>query len=201
MHKFQAERFMPSLNTREMTLVAKDKKLRGLILYISEKSAGDASFGAVKLNKLLFYADFLAYLNFGEPITGQDYFKLQNGPAPKRLLHVRRHMEQNGDIQIQQTEFYGLPQEKVIPLKRIGFDEFEAKETALVDKIIAIHWGKTASEISDESHGFIGWRLAKDKEIIPYQVARLLQRPLTQNELKHAKPFEKRALELSKQVA
>jgi hypothetical protein len=30
----------------------------------------------VKLNKLLFFSDFTAYLLFGESITGQEYQKL-----------------------------------------------------------------------------------------------------------------------------
>jgi hypothetical protein len=38
-----------------------DEKLRELILYVSTLSKDDDNFGATKLNKLLFYADFLAY--------------------------------------------------------------------------------------------------------------------------------------------
>ena len=38
---------------------ANDAKLRELVLYICYLSEGDNSFGKVKLNKILFYADFL----------------------------------------------------------------------------------------------------------------------------------------------
>lgn len=48
-------------------------KLRELVLYVCTASEGDESFGSVKLNKLLFYSDFLSYLQHGIPITGQEY--------------------------------------------------------------------------------------------------------------------------------
>ena len=172
------------------SLTAKDKRLRELAIYISDKSSGDESFGATKLNKLLFYSDFLAYLNFGEPITGADYFRLERGPAPKRWIPVRESMVKSGDAKIKEEEFYGFPQQKLIPLRPANLKDFKAESLTLVDKIIALHKGKTASEISDESHGFVGWKLACDKEVIPYQVARTSRRPLSEKELNHGRGLD-----------
>src|ERR1035438_9553158 len=45
--------------------VEDDVKLGELIIYISKKSAGDSRFGATKLNKLLYFSDFLSFGNFG----------------------------------------------------------------------------------------------------------------------------------------
>jgi hypothetical protein len=62
-----------------------------MILLIAEWCQADPKFGAIKVNKLLFHADFSAFLTHGEPITGQEYFKLPQGPAPRLLkpnLHV-----------------------------------------------------------------------------------------------------------------
>jgi hypothetical protein len=68
-------------------------------LLIATRSEGDEPFGAVKLNKLLFYADFFAYVKFGECITGQEYQKLAQGPAPRRMLPVppRRSQQPRGN--------------------------------------------------------------------------------------------------------
>jgi hypothetical protein len=57
------------------------EKLRELILHVARRSEGDIAFGVTKLNKLLFFIDFLACLRFGKPITGEEYQKLDNGPA------------------------------------------------------------------------------------------------------------------------
>ncbi len=165
-----------------------DKKFCELVLYISEKSAGDAAFGATKLNKLLFYADFLAYLNFGEAISGQEYFRLPNGPAPRKMIPLRRSMVEAGEILLQKAEFCGFPQDRIVPLRPARKDDFAPHEIALVDKVIELHKGKTASEISDESHDFVGWSLAEDKETIPYEVARIMTtHELTDAEFQHGK--------------
>jgi len=75
-----------------------DEKLRELIIYVSMLSQQDRNFGATKLNKLLFYTDFLAYQRFGTAITGQEYQALPQGPAPKRLKPIIERMKVAGDI-------------------------------------------------------------------------------------------------------
>jgi hypothetical protein len=176
--------------TDKSQLNAKDRRLRELALYIAEKSSGDESFGATKLNKLLFYSDFLAYLNFDEPITGVDYFRLPKGPAPKRWIPIRDSMVSDGDAKFMPAEFYGFPQQRMVALRPAKLGEFRPEQIALVDKVINIHRGKTAAEISDESHGFVGWKLACDRETIPYQVARVSRRPLSDAELQHGRNLD-----------
>jgi len=178
-----------------------DRRLRELILYIAEKSCSDPAFGATKLNKLLFYSDFLAYLNFGKAVTGQDYFRLENGPAPRRLLPIRQSMIEDGDIIVQKAEFCGFPQDRVVALRPANKDEFAPHELSLIDKVLELHKGKTASEISEESHEFVGWSLAQDKETIPYEVARLSTKQiLTDEELEYGKHLENEAVALSSAV-
>ncbi len=48
---------------------------------------------------------------------------------------------------------------------------FAAKEISLVDRLIRENWGKSARDISDESHRFAGWAFAQGREVIPYEVA------------------------------
>ncbi len=71
-------------------------KFRELFLYIAESCAEDPRFGAVKLNKILYYADFEAYRRLGEPITGDTYRKLSEGPAPGWLLQQRSILLDSG---------------------------------------------------------------------------------------------------------
>ena len=47
-----------------------ERKLKELILYVADRCEADPTFGAIKLNKTLFYADFLAFASTGKPITG-----------------------------------------------------------------------------------------------------------------------------------
>jgi hypothetical protein len=151
--------------------VADDEKLRELVLLISQESEGDAPYGATKLNKLLFYADFIAYVQFGKPITGQEYMRLENGPAPRRLIPITKSMEANKELVYSVRPFLGKTQKRPMALRAPELARFSASEISLVHTLIKQCWGKTAREMSDLSHRFAGWKLAADKEAIPYNVA------------------------------
>jgi hypothetical protein len=154
-----------------LTANAGGEKLQHLILFIAIKSISDDSFGKVKLNKLLFHADFGAFKAWGASITGEPYFALQMGPAPKYMLPTLLAMEENKLLAIQPQTFYGKPQEKPVALKEPNLGLFSSQEIALVDSIIEKWWAKNAKEMTDDSHEFIGWKLASLKEEIPYEVA------------------------------
>src|SRR5947209_18565699 len=81
--------------------VGDEQKLAELILYISQKCATDPKFGAIKLNKILYLSDFLAYGNWGEPITAVPYQHLRMGPAPVRFVPVRDALENSGRLVVQ----------------------------------------------------------------------------------------------------
>lgn len=163
-----------------------NNKLKELILYIALRSEGDDKFGAIKLNKLLFYSDFLAYLNFGKPITGQEYQVLPKGPAPRYLLPVRREMVESGDIAISKREYYGFEQHRIFALRDANLDMFTAQEIDLVNRLIARYWDVNGNDISEESHQFVGWKYAEAGDSIPYEVALVSDRDLTEEEWKYA---------------
>jgi hypothetical protein len=179
-----------------------DEKLRELILHICIRSEDDEAFGAVKLNKLLFFSDFLAYLRLGKAITGQDYQKLDHGPAPHRMLPILKQMEQRSAIRQRPNEFYGMEQTRTVALERPDLSKFTAEEIALVDTVIAHFRGKTARQVSDESHQFLGWEVAEQGEIIPYPVALIGKRKVTEQDHRIAKELAPLARErLSRNAA
>jgi hypothetical protein len=152
--------------------------MKELILYIAQVSWNDEKFGAVKLNKILFYADFLSYLKRGRSITGQKYFALDEGPAPKRLVPVREEMRKANDIALQKVSSIGFtrPQERIVALRAPDFETLnDAEGIAIVTAVIERLKNKTGKEVSDESHKFVGWKIAYangEKTDMPYSVAR-----------------------------
>jgi len=175
-----------------------DDKLRELILHIANSSEGDERFGATKLNKLLFYSDFLAYVYLGKAITKQEYQRLGEGPAPRRLLPVMEKMKNSEEIVIRSHQYCGYTQKRAVALREPDLSMFNAKEIALVDKLIRDFWPYTAREISEKSHHFLGWQHAKPGEGIPYTVALVGCRKPTTKELAHGKkliPLAKKVLE------
>lgn len=56
-----------------------------------------------KLNKFLFYADFLHTKHFGDPITGLSYVRLQHGPVPNKYELIFATLDLAGDIAIHEV--------------------------------------------------------------------------------------------------
>jgi hypothetical protein len=152
-----------------------DARLRELILYIADKCATDKSYGAIKLNKILFFADFNAYSSREKSITGAEYMGLPQGPVPRHLVAAREQLLEEGAITIRRLPRGRQTQERIIPLREANLDLFSGWEISLVDSIISQCWGVSAREMSRLSHSRI-WRLAgTEKGAIPYQAVFISQ--------------------------
>lgn len=166
------------------------QKFRELILYISQKCADAPSFGATKLNKILFYSDFEAFYRFGEPITGAPYRRLKNGPAPKALLPARRQLEAEGALRLQKPDNYdempddaigfaigprgpNFSEHRTVALRAPYLDIFTDAELEVVDYIIQEFWDDTNTSSSKRSHNDIKWLSRNDMDDIPYEAAYL----------------------------
>lgn len=171
-----------------------EKKLAELMLYIALKCETHSLFGAVKLNKILFFSDFAAYARYGKAITGADYRRLELGPAPKRLVPVREKLEADKAAFLRTTPTYdGLEQKRLIALREPDLSLFSAAEIAIVDSVISDLCHQSANEVSDKSHEHPGWALAADGESIPYEAALLPEfpLPLTAKEIEIGRGFSR----------
>lgn len=147
------------------------QKFKELILYLSERSEADPRYGQVKLNKLLYYIDLLAYRDLGKPITGARYQRLKWGPAAVALKPVQEEMVGEGDLVIRSGPFGAYEQKKPIALRSADMSAFTGSEVAFVEYIVKALWELGAGQVSDLSHEDIGWKLARDGEDIPYETA------------------------------
>ena len=172
-----------------------DEKLRELIIYVSALSQQDPNFGATKLNKLLFYADFLAYQRFGVPITGQEYQALPQGPAPKRLKPVMARMKRAGDLKEELRQSGRFRQIRPVPIRTADLTKFSGQEIDLVRDIVQRFWNLNATQISNESHLFLGWQLGVQGETIPYSVVLIGNRKPTETERRRGRALQKFAKE------
>ena len=148
-----------------------DAKLKELILFIAMRSQDDPRFGSTKLNKLLFFADFGAYAKLGRSITGHAYFKLKNGPAPRAMVPIRDQMIEEKTLAIQEQDHFGRMQKVPIALREPHLTQFTPQEIAVVTNVLMAFRNENARAISELSHRFDGWKLAGDREVIPYEVS------------------------------
>lgn len=155
-------------------------KFRELVVYVTERCADDPTFGAVKLNKILYYADFSAYLELRRPITGAVYRKLSEGPAPKQFVEAREALIDAGRVLLEERTYFGYVQKRPVVQPGCGADStlFSERELRIVDEVIDFFRGKSAREVSDYSHREPGWIMAEHLEEIPYQTAHLSAEPM-----------------------
>jgi len=162
-----------------------EAKFKELILYIADRCSDDTDFGAVKLNKILFYSDFFAYGKTGKPITGATYFKLPLGPAPKQLVPMREKMKKDSEIAVYLKRYFSYQQERIIPLREANLDNFSAEEISIVEQVINLFHGVNGAEISSKSHMELGYQIANEQGEIPYEAAFLSNLPVSDYEIEH----------------
>jgi uncharacterized phage-associated protein len=167
-----------------------NEKFRELVLFIAERSEKDPHFGAIKLNKLLFYCDFLAYVKLGRSITGQEYFALAQGPAPKYGTPIREKMIAEGELASQKKETARGVQTRTVALRQANVKVFDAQEVAIITDVLQTYRASSGTELTEKTHEFPGWLLAKKKETIPYAVALVGKRPPTHSEIQYSIALE-----------
>lgn len=147
-------------------------KFGELVLLLAERSSDDPRMSRVKLNKLLYRADFEAFRVLGHSITGATYVRGEHGPMAAELPSAEKRLRERGSL-VWRTEQAGPYQQKV-PVAQKGADraqftddELQVIEAALAE--LAPHGGKGASEWSHEQSA--GWNLVRDNQPIPYETA------------------------------
>lgn len=148
---------------------ANREKMKRLTHYVIARSENPSVLGSVKLNKILWFSDVAAYLNWGQTLTGDRYVKRQFGPVPRNILSVLGELQDEGKVLVRKITYYGREKTDYLALEapETLSDLFTADEISLVDKHIASICGRhSARSISHLSHNDI-WRLATIGEEMP----------------------------------
>ncbi|MBA2666486.1 MAG: SocA family protein [Trueperaceae bacterium] len=146
------------------------QKLAELIVYVANRSEVDVHFGATKLNKILFYSDFTAYERLGRSISGYEYIRLNFGPCPRGADGLRRVLESQDRIVMKRLPHFNQVQHRIIAMDEANLSLFTADEIAIVDEVLDAVKDLNATDVSNASHRFLGWKLAAPCEAIPYAV-------------------------------
>jgi len=158
------------------------RKLRELVLFVARQCESDRTFGSVKLNKILYFADSEAYVRLGQSITGARYQHLPEGPALAAMVPLMREMTSEGLVR-EIDGFEGPKHRRAIALRDPDLAGFSADEIAAVTEWIVTFWGMSARDVSDYSHETVAWRITRDRQEIPYGAALLPSDEPTDDEL------------------
>jgi hypothetical protein len=113
-----------------------------------------ADLGAVKLYKILWFADLEHYRLTGRSITGTTaYTKRQYGPVPKGIMQALDALVHDRKIAKSSENYYGRPKTMFLALSRPDLQAFHADEIAIVDMYADVICQKhTAASISELTH-------------------------------------------------
>lgn len=141
------------------------EKISNIVAYFGEKLSPFKT----KMNKLLFYADFLMYRETCFSISGLKYQAIQRGPVPVNFQSLYDFLSNKNIIKINIIDFGEYYGEKVI--SSIKFDEelFSKKELEILEFVADKFENINSTQISDLSHLEKAWiENIEDKDIINY---------------------------------
>lgn len=168
-------------------------RLKEAILYVAQKGERMKFFGRIKLNKILWRADFRSFFLRHQPVTGRGYQKLEWGPALIEMAPVVNELLRAG-LLIEEARTHGdktehRPVAKANPVLRY----FSPEDLEFLDESVSHYWDMNGTEASDESHG-IAWKARNIGDPIPYEAAYFEDKPLSKSALQR---FEKLARKLN----
>ena len=138
-------------------------RLRNLLLYILEQM-GDTF--QTKMNKVLFYIDFLSYRERGMAISGLAYNAIDFGPVPQRWDRVYSAFD---DIIPEQRLVHDQETIALTAWADPDMSVFTEQERAIIDEVCTKMKPLSARDISDLSHAEPAWQNhLHEAETIPY---------------------------------
>jgi len=145
-------------------------KLANVVLYFASNIS---DMWKTKLNKLLFYSDFICFKELTVSITGLRYLKSDFGPVPQDYETVIASLKMLGFVDIVPTETaYNVNGGDIIkPLDCYDPDVFKPEELEVLEIVRKKFSEFSSREISEYSHQEKGWVVTPFYEAISYGYA------------------------------
>lgn len=147
------------------------EKLTEMIVYFSEKTAPYKT----KMNKLLFYADFLMFKQSCFSISGVRYKAIDMGPVPNNFQSIFEYLANKDEIDIYTTEFpngHTGEQFKAKKDRPFNAELFSENELEVLEKVATAFKATSTNEIIELSHLEEAWKKnEKNKSVISYEYA------------------------------
>lgn len=141
-------------------------KIEAMISYIAEKTA---KLFKVKLMKMLWYTDVLAFIKNGSSMSGMVYKHEQLGALP--IGHYSLMNLENLNIQEEISCNYDTMLH-IYPVKEMDYSILSDDEKKILDKVILKFQNYKAKEIVDYMHEEKAYENTKPGEIIPFSLAK-----------------------------
>jgi uncharacterized phage-associated protein len=144
------------------------EKMAAMVSYLASKTT---DLYKTKLNKLLFYADFVNYHVYGTSISGSRYVHLPYGPVPDGYEETLETLNHYGVIDVKRGNSSDLVTSGDNPATQF----LSEPELATMDWIVDKFGKMTASQLTEISHREKAYRFTKTGEEIAYEYAKFFE--------------------------
>ncbi|HRN27493.1 MAG: DUF4065 domain-containing protein [Ignavibacteriaceae bacterium] len=143
------------------------EKFANIVLFYLE---ANENIFKVKMNKLLYYTDFLHFKRFGQSISGYMYQAIKMGPVPFRYDAIYDLLTYENFIDFIFAEVNSSQIDKPVPLKKFDKVLFKQSELEVMGEIFKRFNKINTGELIELSHNEKGWiEENKKKGKISYQ--------------------------------
>ena len=153
----------------------KDKKLNGgkynnALLYFF-KYCNNQYLGATKLNKLLYYLDFISYRDRKTSVTGDYYIHLDYGPVPDTIDDVLSALKSSDKITVTQIPYKEGKRFEYKALGEPDMNVFDDSEKKLLENICKEFYLWSTDQIVNQTHLEAPWFYSKPYDQVDYKYA------------------------------
>ncbi len=147
------------------------EKFTEMVVFFSEKIEPYKT----KMNKLLFYADFLMFKQSCFSMSGVRYRAIEMGPVPNNFQSIFEYLANNDIIDICYTQFpkgYTGEQFKARKERIFNYKLFTELEMSVLNKVAEVFKESSTNSIIETSHLEEAWKKnEKNKNVISYNFA------------------------------
>jgi putative zinc finger/helix-turn-helix YgiT family protein len=136
------------------------EKFANMVLFFIE----DERTFTTRLNKYLFYSDFICYSNTGFSMSGYPYTAIENGPVPDDYKSLFYKLWETDIIQTKEVVFDDKTFEQFVPAKKFDKKMFDQAEIKILNNVYEELRFKKTKDIIDQSHKEKGWIENEEKK-------------------------------------
>ena len=150
--------------------VASMERIASILCYFLSTCKRDFN-DKLKLNKMLFYTDFIGYQNNGQSLSGLSYRAIQHGPAPSFYDALFTYLQAGKYIDAEWEESPNRGAVQIfVPSTASDLELFSDSEKEIIWFIQTKFKDTPSWDLRNKSHDALGWlECHPNKEIIDYQ--------------------------------
>lgn len=156
-----------------LNLKLNEQVYKNAVLYFI-KYCNNQYFHATKLNKLLYYLDFVYFRDYKESVTGDTYIHQGYGPVPARIDEILAKLKSEGAIDTEAVPHNDVEMINFKIRDESKFDEsvFSSDQKKLLKQICDEFGNWPTEKIVAQTHLEAPWFYSKPYEVVDYAYAR-----------------------------